>query len=132
MVTINKKSALRIFLACQMGLVGCTSSQDDVLGPAPTTTQAVIEEAMSTNPSFQNKVEANEVMASREGLSRYHQSTGLAEWVPRSQYVQNERLVLYIYPKRDGLGNFIPGHAVEMPLYKEVHMVMPTELDYGY
>lgn len=116
-----------LFPIIAVGLVGCTSSQQEVLGPPPTTTEAVIEEVVNNVDRQKQGWKLENVLPSEDGLRRYHSYQGMGDWVPNAKYAKNERLLIYIYPQRDAVGGITPGHAIEIPLYKQVHILMPGE-----
>lgn len=107
-------------------LTGCTSNKDSVLGPPPTTTKAVLEEVMGNKTQQANKWQEDNTLPSKQALYSYNQTVG-KNWITRAQYVKNESLVLYFYPKRDSIGNIRPGYAMEVPLYQKVHVIMEGE-----
>lgn len=126
---INAKASMQFgirIITCLL-LVGCSSSQEDVLGAPPTTTQAVMDEVINNQTSKAERWKSDNIIPTEDGLRRYHSHQNMGEWIPQAKYVENERLLIYVYPKRDAVGGIIPGHALEIPLYKEVHIIMPGE-----
>ncbi len=122
---VMQKFAMGIFLAT--GVTACSVSQDSVLGEPPTTTKEVVQQINGAEGEEVLKWRMENATPDAEGLRRYHGEQGVRAWVPRTKYVENKRLVMYIYPKKDALGNVMPGYAIEMPLYEKVHALLPGE-----
>lgn len=110
-------------------LVGCSSSQEDILGKPSTTTEAVLMQSYEAN-----KEADKYVMATTSSYVDLHQSvyedsfnvrSGIAELAPRAIYLPNPRRVLYFYPRLTSLGSLEPGYAIEYPTYKEIHVAKP-------
>lgn len=108
-------------------LSGCMSSQEDILGEPPMTTEDVLESVLDTRNSEAKKWSENNSLPSAQGLRQYHQESNDVHWSRRVHYVPNERLVVYVYPQKDGLGTYHPGYSIEFPLYLQMHMIMPEE-----
>ncbi|HAS8195780.1 TPA: hypothetical protein I7682_18020 [Vibrio vulnificus] len=111
-----------------MFLVGCTSSQNDILGPAPMTSQEVYDEVINNDDKKASVWLESNTLPARSDVIRYH-SGEVAESLGsyRASYVKNERLLLYFYPSRDSLGHIKAGYLHEIPLYKKVHMIFEGE-----
>lgn len=110
-------------------LVGCTSSQEEILGEASTTTEAVLM-------SGQNEINSAEQYKATSAASYidlhkdvyandFNVRSGVAELAPRVQFLPNPRRVLYFYPRLTALGSLEPGYAIEYPTYKEIHVAKP-------
>lgn len=116
-----------ILTVCLFSLVGCMASQDDILGEPPMTTEEVLESILDTTNKDAKEWVATGTLPSEKGLRQYHQNGTGVDWGRRVHYVPNERLVLYIYPRKDALGTYRPGYSIEFPLYQQMHMIMPEE-----
>ncbi|HHE0503896.1 TPA: hypothetical protein ACN36P_003867 [Vibrio parahaemolyticus] len=103
-------------------LIGCTSSQEDVLGEPPMTTEQVMDEVLYGGRKADQWRE-KATLLTRDGAEQYH-NVGWAQsaWDKQATYVKNEQLILYYLPKRDDVGGIRPGYVYEIPLYRQVHL----------
>ncbi|MBD6969782.1 hypothetical protein G4170_25340, partial [Vibrio parahaemolyticus] len=99
-------------------LIGCTSSQEDVLGEPPMTTEQVMDEVLYGGRKADQWRE-KATLLTRDGAEQYH-NDGWAQsaWDKQATYVKNEQLILYYLPKRDDVGGIRPGYVYEIPLYR--------------
>lgn len=101
---------------------GCVSNKEDILGQPATTTEAVLMEGRTESEAWTDFVDA-EGSAASTYLPTVRK--GLAELAPRTTYLQNDRRVVYFYPRLTREGNLEPAYAIEYPTYREVHVKRP-------
>lgn len=116
-------------LSVVLMLSGCVTSQDDILGEASTTTEAVLTENKAASTDWdQYKDSSTGRFVERYGdeyKNSFNVRKGVIELAPRVNYLPNPRRVLYFYPRITALGNLEPAYAIEYPTYKEIHVVKP-------
>ncbi|HHP0492448.1 hypothetical protein [Vibrio harveyi] len=129
MKIINQMFAVRTVLLLLVGVltVGCSSSQEDVLGTPPMTTEQVMDDVLYGGGEAE-KWRENATLLSRDGAEQYH-NEGWAQsaWDKQASYLKNEQLILYYSPKRDDVGGIRPGYVYEIPLYRQVHLSWSEE-----
>lgn len=119
----KKVFALRTFVFVLVSLLmGCSSSQQDVLGEPPMTTKQVMDEVLYGGQEGDAWREKSTLLT-RDGAEQYH-NDGWAQsaWDKQATYIKNEQLILYYFPKRDEVGGIRPGYTYEIPLYRQVHL----------
>lgn len=125
----SMKTLLALSLLFPLVLSGCATSQDDILGKASTTTEAVLTEGKAASTQWEGYRDTNNSRFIERYGDEYKKSfsvrKGLAELAPRVNYLPNPRRVLYFYPRITALGNLEPAYAIEYPTYKELHVVKP-------
>ncbi|ENN6469934.1 hypothetical protein AB9X29_003735 [Vibrio vulnificus] len=108
-------------------VVGCTTSQEQVLGSPPMTTEQVMEEVINGGGDA-TKWRQSHTLLTRDSVEQYHNKGWAASgWDSQTSYLSNERLILFFYPKRDRVGGIRPGYVTEIPLYQQVHISWDEE-----
>jgi conjugative transfer region lipoprotein (TIGR03751 family) len=125
----SMKTLLALSLFLPLVLAGCATSQDEILGKASTTTEAVLTENKASSTQWEGYRDTSTNRFVERYGDEYKKSfsvrKGFTELAPRVNYLPNPRRVLYFYPRITALGNLEPAYAIEYPTYKEIHVVKP-------
>jgi conjugative transfer region lipoprotein (TIGR03751 family) len=110
-------------------LVGCSASQDSILGEASTTTEAVLNESAQESSKW-NDFKDDELTRYVERKNNTYANSfnvrqGIGELAPRTHYIPNPRRVIYFYPRLTKLGSLEPAYGVEYPTYNHLHVIKP-------
>lgn len=109
--------ALQILMVLLM--TGCMTSKDKILGPASTTTEAILQEPTSNTQYTRDFMDLS---GAESTMYDFTVRKGVAELAPRVRFLKNDRRVLYFYPRLTSQNNLEPAYAIEYPTYQQLHV----------